>query len=149
MYSKYVWPFGPFVWLTIKNHTASSSCAKSLPFRFHILGHNFNTYFHLMYCTALLSTMPNMEGRPNKRCCKKRLCYFPVTSDWNGTSFLEAQDWNMANGMKWKEWHEWKGKEWNGRMNAGYGGSNVLEVQMGVAVQRKLPAQHPKTTKAG
>ena len=30
-----------------------------------------------------------------------------------------------------------------------YGGSNVLEVQMGVAEQRKFPAQHLKTTKAG
>ena len=30
-----------------------------------------------------------------------------------------------------------------------YGGLNLLEVQMGVAEQRKPPAQHPKTTKAG
>ena len=30
-----------------------------------------------------------------------------------------------------------------------YGGLNVLEAQMGIAVQRKLPAQHLKTPKAG
>ena len=30
-----------------------------------------------------------------------------------------------------------------------YGGLNVLEVQMGVRVATELPAQHPKTTKAG
>jgi len=34
MFSIYVWPFGPFLWIISKNHTASSSRAKSLPFRF-------------------------------------------------------------------------------------------------------------------
>ena len=41
----YVRPFGPFVLVKqarSQNYTASSSCAKSLQFRFHILGYNFN-----------------------------------------------------------------------------------------------------------
>ena len=38
---------------------------------------------------------------------------------------------------------------WQAKHALMYGGLNVLEVQMGVAVQRKLPAQHLKPPKAG
>ena len=31
-----------FFWSISRNDTTSRICAKSLPFRFHILGHNFN-----------------------------------------------------------------------------------------------------------
>jgi len=43
----YVRQFGSFVLVQqarSKNYTASSSCAKSLQFRFHILGYHFNIF---------------------------------------------------------------------------------------------------------
>ena len=42
MFSIYVRPFDPFLWIASKNEV-SRSCAKSLPFHVHILGHDFNS----------------------------------------------------------------------------------------------------------
>jgi len=58
MFSIYVRPFGPFVWLISKNHTASSSCAK-------VLNHFAFAYWRTI-STVVLGNNSGLVREPEK-----------------------------------------------------------------------------------